>query len=158
MLVLLILAHAWFSKSWLVPSTILMITIALQIIMIFTFSTDPAYYHSRIDLQAAEQQIAGQYSPGDLVLVKSYATPAWYYWMNWADPRLPWTSLPFYFPAPAMIDQYNADHDPGVLLDTITLSLFKTLPGAYRRAWLVLPDDSRQVGCEVAWLSSVSQS
>jgi hypothetical protein len=76
--------------------------------------------------------------------------------MNWGDPRIPWLSLPFYFPAPEVVAQYETNHDPETLLDPITMSLLRGLAGSYQRVWLILPADSpgADLDGESSWLRS----
>ena len=136
------------------------LSIGLTVYMLISYKNDPAYYRSRPDLETAQEKISEQFLPDDLILVKSYGTPAWYYWMNWTGASLPWTSLPFHFPAPSLIEQYNSTHDPEVVMYQITLSLLKQLPGPYRRVWIVLPGDSpgADLNVEVDWLETRATS
>jgi hypothetical protein len=140
-------------RGWL-PVVAACLAVGLVFSLPVVYKNDLAYFRARSDLAESQAMIAHGYRPGDLVLVKAYGTPAWFYWMDWADPRLQWTSLPFYFPASNLVAKYNALLDPEVALDEITLALFKSLPGPYRRVWLVLPDDSpgASLNLEVAWL------
>jgi hypothetical protein len=134
------------------------LVLGLQIYTLFIYAKDPAYYSSRTDLANAQWKVAHDYQPGDTVLVKAYSTPAWFYWMDWASPQEAWSSLPFYFPTPNQITQYNATHNPEAVLDEMTLSLLKRIPSLYRRVWLVLPDDSpgSSLGLEADWLKNIS--
>ncbi len=128
--------------------------------MLFSYGSDPAYYRSRIDLDASRKIISQEYLPGDLVLIKSYGTPAWDYWMNWADPHLPWTSLPFSFPKPDQLIKSKALNDPEIALDEITLSILKKVPGTIHRVWIVIPSDSpgANLDLEVDWLRKYAVS
>jgi hypothetical protein len=131
-----------------------------MIFMLVAYKRDPAYYQTRTDLQAVQEKISRGYLPGDLVLIKSYGTPAWYFMMDWGNPQLQWTSLPFYFPAPSLIERSKLTHDPELALDEITLSLLRKVPGSYQRVWLVLPGDSpgADLNLEVDWLGNKSLS
>jgi len=131
-----------------------------MILMLVAYGGDPAYYRTRTDLEAAQEKISQGYTPGDLVLVKSYGTPAWYFMMNWGIQNVKWTSLPFYYPAPSLIEITNLTHDPEFALDEITLSLLRKIPGAYQRVWLLLPGDSpgADLNLEVDWLGNKSLS
>jgi hypothetical protein len=142
------------------PLTAFILTIGLMIFMLVAYKRDPAYYQTRTDLQAVQEKISRGYLPGDLVLIKSYGTPAWYFMMDWGNPQLQWTSLPFYFPAPSLIERSKLTHDPELALDEITLSLLRKVPGSYQRVWLVLPGDSpgADLNLEVDWLGNKSLS
>lgn len=136
------------------------ITICLALLMPLAYTGDPAYHGGREDLRAASETVASQYQPGDLVLVKAYATPVWYYWMNWGDAQVPWTSLPFYFPRPDLLSEPSLSQDPGLAMDELTLSLLKSLPGTWQRVWLVLPSDTPGADLELesSWLKQISSS
>jgi hypothetical protein len=129
-----ILGLTWLKWRWLAPAALAMVAF-LTVFMVAVYARDPAYYPSRQDLKLAQEMVAKQYLPGDLVLVKAYATPVWYYWMNWGDPRVPWTSLPFYFPRPDLIITARETNDPAIAMDDVTLSLLRTIPASYRRVW-----------------------
>jgi len=103
---------------------------------------------------------SGLVLPDDIIVIKSYGAPVWYYWMNWTDHKLEWTSLPYYFPAPGLIEEYHATHTPEIVLDEVTLALFRNIPSSYRRVWFVIPDDSpgAKLDIEVDWIISQSVS
>ncbi len=146
-------------RPWL-PLATLLLTTALVVFMLLSFGKDPSYYRSRIDLDAAHSTIARQYLPNDLILIKSYGTPVWYFWMNWANPRLPWTSLPFYFPKPDLLLKAKMTHNPEIALDAITLSILGKVPDSFCRIWIVIPSDSpgADLNLEVDWLRKNSIS
>ncbi len=144
---------------WL-PLTAFFLTIGLMVFMLVAYGNDPAYYRTRTDLEAVQEKITQGYDPGDLVLIKSYGTPAWYFMMNWGTSHWPWTSLPFYYPAPSLIEVSALTRDPEFALDEITLSLLRKVPDLYHRVWLVLPGDSpgADLNLEVDWLENKSLS
>jgi hypothetical protein len=148
-----------FSRWWISVAS-LGLVLGLMILMVASYGRDPAFYGTRADLQAANEQISQEYNQGDLVLIKSYGSPAWYYFMNWGDPQIQWTSLPFYFPLPNLIDRFNLTHDPEIVLDEISLALFNKVQGSYNRVWLVVPADSpgTNLNMEVTWLEKISSS
>jgi len=136
------------------------ISLLMSILMLFAYKDDPHYYPFREDLAASYEFISESIMPEDLALIKSYGTPVWYYWMNWAESKIPWTSLPYYFPPPDTIEKYYASLDPEVALDKITLSLLNDIPGNYRCVWLLIAGDSpgATLNIEVTWLVQESVS
>lgn len=148
-------------NKWLVPPVLsLSIAIGISIMMLFTYKDDPAYDKSRKDLEGTQDYIARYALPDDDIFLKSYGTPAWYYWMNWADPNLRWTSLPYYYPSPDKLDDYDSTGNPEIAMDKITLALLQDIPTPHHRIWLVLPTDSpgADLNIEVDWLSKQAQS
>jgi hypothetical protein len=142
------------------PALALIFSLGLTAWMLVSYRDDPAYYRARPDLRAAQEKIRGGALDGDLVLIKSYGTPAWEYWMNWSAPDMQWAPLPFYYPAPGLIEAYRSTHDPELALDEISLSLLRDIPGSTRRVWLLLPGDSpgAELGLEMDWLGKRSIS
>ena len=148
-----------FSRIWF-PVINLLFSLGLTVAMLIIYSSDSSYIHSRNDLAAAQEHISRHISPHDLILVKSYGTPAWFYWMNWADPALQWIALPYFFPTLGLIAEYDSTHNPETILDEATISLLEKLPGSYQRVWIVLPGDSpgADLNIEADWLKSISIS
>lgn len=130
----------------------------LVIAMLFTYKRDPYFYTDRLDFIAAQEKVSNNVLPGDLVVIKSYNSPVWYYWMNWAEPSQDWISLPFYFPKPSLIEEYELTNNPEVALDEAAMKLFHSLPKKYNRVWLVLPSDTPGaiLNIEVDWLTNNS--
>jgi hypothetical protein len=96
----------------------------------------------RTDLAKTEDVILNHFLPGDVILLKSYGTQAWSYWMNWADPNLKWISLPYVFPNSHAFEKYLISNDPSVLLDQNSLSIIQKAEMEYDRIWIVIPEDS----------------
>jgi hypothetical protein len=140
-------------KGW-IPYLNLVLVFGLIFVMLSAYKHDPEYYLDRQDLFAAQEQIRIQPETNDLVLIKSYNTPVWYYWMNWADPELDWISLPFYFPKPAQVEEYQLTDNPELVLDEATLKLLRDLLLDSQRVWLVLPSDTPGAALEIEadWL------
>jgi hypothetical protein len=162
LIIVVLLSILGFSRTrfrWF-PIVTISLVMVIEYLMLLSYVKDPAYYASRADLVSAESKITSEYHSGDLVLIKSYSTPAWFYWMNWASSRQLWISLPFTFPTPDQIDLYNKTHDPEIALDKMTLSLLRNISSRYARVWLVLPDDSpgSTLGLELNWLENSSIS
>ena len=141
-------------------ATALGISLLMSILMLFLYKDDPYYYPFREDIAASHEKISAGMMPKDLVIIKSYGTPVWYYWMNWADSYIPWTSLPYHFPSPDAMENYAASLNPEAALDEITLSLLKSIPGNYRCVWLLIAGDSpgASLNIEVKWLKQESMS
>ena len=143
-----------------IPYFTLALSLGLTFAMLVSYASDPVYNISRQDLSGAHEKIKSTFKTGDLVILKSYNTPAWGYWMNWADPALEWIALPLYFPPPDLIEEYELTNNPEVALDEATLDLFQELPDRYQRVWLVLPGDTpgATLNIEVDWLKTISES
>ncbi len=136
------------------PVMAALLVLGLTLGMLKLYAVDPAYHAGRDDLSAAYETIRQDLAPDDHVLLKSYGTAAWLYWMNWAGPGVHWASLPFTFPTPGRIAAFHASGDPEIALDKATLSILRSLAASCARVWLVLPEDSpgAALDLEVAWL------
>jgi hypothetical protein len=134
--------------------------IGLNIGMMYLFKNDPAYYSTRKDLSRSQTYLVEHIQPEDLVLIKSYGSPIWFYWMNWGDDKVLWTALPYYFPTPTRLDVFNLTKNPEDALNSITLSIFnqKIKPG--QRTWLQVGGDSpgASLGIEILWLEGRSDN
>ena len=93
------------------------------------FSADSAYYPSRNDFQAAQGDLQSLTSPVDGLVISSYGTPAWYYWINWGPADLAWVSLPFSFSGSSGI---------AVTIETILAAASRD----HELIWMLLPCDS----------------
>jgi len=146
-------------KKWL-PYFSFIMTLGLVIVMLFTYKFDPEYYLGRNDLVSAEEKVSNNILPNDLVVIKSYSSPVWYFWMNWANPGQDWVSLSLYFPKPNLIEEYRLTNNPEVALDEAAVKLFPVLHDKYNRVWLVLPSDTpgATLNIEVDWLINNSAS
>jgi hypothetical protein len=156
-LVLLSLINFRITKKWIsIVSGCL--CIGLTIGILYAYRDDPAWFRSRGDLSSAQSTVARQYQKGDIVLVKSYGSPAWSYWMNWSDPHIPFTSLPYIFPNPTAIAKYQQTNNPADALDPITLDIMDEAVMNGRRIWLVIPSDSpgSDLNLEQDWFSQHS--
>lgn len=121
-----------------------------------SFRNDETYGAARSDLRESYRYLTQQADPGDAVLIRSYGTPVWFFWMNWAGPQFHWTALPYYFPIPSLIEKYTASGNPEDALDDNTKVIIETsmLPGS--SLWLLLPSDSPGANLELekVWLTS----
>ncbi|MBM3152085.1 MAG: hypothetical protein FJZ96_07770 [Chloroflexi bacterium] len=140
-------------RSWLTVPHLAGVTL-LILAMPFFYRGDPLYGYGRTDFQAARQVISQTQRVNDIVVVKSYGSPAWYFWMNWADAGTEWISLPYDFVVPSEVEKYNFDQDAGAFLDESTVSLFHDLIQSRPVIWLFLPGDSpgASLGIEKTWL------
>ena len=155
----ILLAYLNIKKSrplWLIFATIIFILLTSTIL--FNYKYDAPWNYARKDLQSTMAKIENNYQPGNLVLLKAYGTPAWDYWMNWGSKDIQWAALPFFFPPPEVVEEFNQSKNPDKALDENTLNIFEeeVLPG--RKVWLVLPSDSpgTYLGIEQKWLEDRS--
>ncbi len=134
--------------------------IGLNIVMLFMYQNDTVYIKNRTDLKNSQKRISEMHLPGDLVLIKSYGSPAWEYWMNWTKPEIQWTALPYYFPIPEIIKEYQNTNNPEVAMDKISLSILNQEVRSGKRVWLILPYDFPGVdlGIEKKWLGDRSKT
>ncbi len=123
-----------------------------------SYQNEDSYGMMRSDLRKSYQYLAQQAKPGDAVVIRSYGTPVWFFWMNWAGPQFHWTALPYYFPMPALIKKYAASGNPEDALNTNTRLIIEEsmLPGS--NLWLLLPSDSpgAELELEKTWLTNHS--
>ena len=109
--------------------------------MLSVFRFDPAN-RPRNDLVDSQNIIRDFHLNEDVILIKSYGTQAWSYWMNWADPELKWISLPYYFPDQYSIEKYLISKDSSDTPNNMSQRIIQKAIDDYERVWLVLPDDS----------------
>jgi hypothetical protein len=130
--------------AWL-PAAVLLLACGLTLALPAALAGDPAYGPDRADLSAARTELESAAAPGDLLLLKAYASPAWYHWMNWSGPSPAWVSLPF------------QAGGPGGAPDPVSARALEQAAGAGGRIWLLLPCDALGVerGLEAAWLDSL---
>lgn len=148
-----------FKKARLLPIIGFISVVCLNIAMLIIYKNDPAWMKNRDDLSKSQQMISSQYHKGDLILLKSYGTPSWEYWMNWTEPDLTWTSLPFFFPSPSIVEAYQLSQDPELALDGNSSAILNQEVFSGRQVWLILPADSTgsYLGIEEKWLSDRSK-
>jgi len=132
--------------------------IGLNFGMMYLFKNDPVYYLFRNDLNRSQTYLVEHINPDDLVYIKSYGSPVWFYWMNWGDDKIQWIALPYYFPAPARVDVFNITKNPEEAMDAITLSIFKQKIEPGQRTWLLSGWDSpgASLDLERLWLEERS--
>ena len=130
----------------------------MAIAMLYSYKQDPEYHLDRLDLRAAQEVIETEGTQEDVVVIQSYSSPVWYYWMNWAGQDHGWISLPLYFPAPSLIEESRESGNPEIAMDEATLSLFSSISAGNKRIWLVAPDDTpgAALNIETEWLKDNS--
>ena len=93
------------------------------------YAADTAYYPARSDFRAAQDDLQALADPADGLVISSYGSPAWYYWMNWAPADLAWVSLP-----------YSLSGTSG--LSAPIEAILAAASWDHERIWLLLPCDS----------------
>ncbi|MEW6567715.1 MAG: hypothetical protein AB1449_06035 [Chloroflexota bacterium] len=66
--------------------------------------SDPAWGGDRPEFDQALQWLRSRATAGDCLLLDSYATSLWFFWMNRWDRPVRWTSLPFELPGASVSD------------------------------------------------------
>lgn len=129
----MLLAYLAFLKrhirpAW-VTSFLLVCACLAVLLMPKVYTSDPVYSFDRSDLRNAQNDLLALAGPADGLVVNSYGTPAWRYWMNWGPDRPAWVSLPFLHAA-------ASERHPQV--EIILTEAART----HERVWLLLPCDS----------------
>jgi hypothetical protein len=127
----------------------------MNLVMLSCFRRDPSYESTRADFQTSQSYINRNGRLSELVLIKSYGTPVWRYWMNWAVPQTHWTALPYYFPVPSLVEKYRLTNNPEDGLSDHSLTILRQSIVSGGSLWLVLPSDSpgADLGLEKKWLT-----
>jgi hypothetical protein len=123
--------------------------------MLKIYERDPMFYSERGDFASVQEKITSSIEPGDVVILRSYNTPIWHYWMNWAQPNIEWISLSSYFPEPGQVQEFELTGNPQVAMEESTIALFMELANENERAWIVVPQDipGATLRIEEVWLS-----
>lgn len=111
--------------AWLTPMLVIGVCLAI-LLMPGVYKSDPVYFPSRSDFQAARKDLGNLANPEDGLVINSYGTSAWLHWMNWG-PASSWVSLPF------STDSEKALESAAGILGAQT--------GRHDRVWLLLPCD-----------------
>lgn len=108
---------------------------------------DPAFGGERREFQQALGFLAGEARSTDLVIIDSYGTPLWAFWMNhWAsDAR--WISLPFEIADP------SGDSDPSSP-SAETIALLEQAQAGQGRIWYATSNDAPDASLRraIGWL------
>ena len=81
-----------------------------------------------------------------MIVIGSYGTPLWSFWLNWWNREEPWYSLAYEIPSPETTDEFPSD---------LTLALITSIEGTFSRLWYVNSSDSPGYGLrtEAKWLN-----
>lgn len=130
---LILLAYLSFLKrhtrpAWVTPFLLACASLAILLIP-KVYKSDPAYAPARSDFRAVQDDLLELAGPADGLVINSYGTPAWRFWMNWGSANPGWVSLPF--------STSNASELPAQV-EIILTEAART----HERVWLLLPCDS----------------
>ena len=114
----------------------------------WAYRRDPYWGGNRPEFVEAIGWASPKVSSGDVLVISSYGTPLWSFWLNWWNREEPWYSLAFEIPSPE-------GTDPGHEFPSdLTKALMSSMEGIYSRLWYVSSSDSPGYGLhtEAAWL------
>jgi hypothetical protein len=116
---------------------------------LWAYRADPALGGDRPAFEQALAWVEAGIAPGDVVVVDSYATPLWTYWMNLWDQPVRWYALPFEIPGAPGVDT-----TPGADPSQASVSLFARLEGDALRLWYLTSEEAPDYGLrrEITWL------
>jgi hypothetical protein len=130
---LITLAYLAFFKlrarpAWVTPFLLVCACLAV-LLMPKVYRPDPAYSSDRSDFRDAQNDLLSLVGPADELVINSYGTPVWRYWMNWGPASPAWVSLPF---TSSIASELPAQ------VEIILAYAAKT----HEHVWLLLPCDS----------------
>lgn len=136
------------------------ILILMDIVLPGFYINDSAYFKTREDFEFSNQFLADNIKTGDVVLIKSYGSPDWSYWMNWGTARIQWVSMPFTFPTLDQMRIFNQSGQAQDALDPISLKILGAAHTSGIRVWLLSASDSpgNSLGLEQSWLKERSKT
>jgi len=111
-----------------VIGTAILVLTLMPSAMLSAYRADPKYSADRMDLRAVEAWIRQKAGPGDVVIVRSYLYPVWYYLMNFGRFEIPWYSASM---------TWDDELKPVSLFDESTDQLLDILSTNYRRIWVI---------------------
>jgi hypothetical protein len=114
--------------TWMTP-VLLGCTSLVFFLLPKSFSADPAYYPSRNDFRSVQNDLQTLASSADGLVISSYGSPTWYFWMNWGSADLAWVSLPFSLSGSSRL-AFSVE------------AILAAASGDHERIWLLLPCDS----------------
>ena len=129
-------------KNRSIPLIAALFGLCLSLGMLSILKDDPLWHRSRADFNASVNIISQNIQESDQVLIESYGTSMWEYWMNWADPAITFTSLPYRFPKPDSLIKAETGNQPGLALDDVTREIIDRSLERQTRIWLVVSDDA----------------
>ena len=111
----------------------------------WAYRRDPCWGGDRSEFGEAIEWARPEVSSGDVLVINSYGTPLWSFWLNWWDQEVPWYSLAFEIPSVEDVDTLPSD---------LTQGLIESLEESYPRLWIVSSSDSPgySLRAETMWL------
>ncbi len=111
----------------------------------WSYRSDPYWGGNRSEFVGAIGWVSTEISSGEVLVINSYGTPLWSFWLNWWNREEPWYSLAFEIPSVEGTDEFPSD---------LTQGLIKSLEDTYSRFWYVNSSDSPGYGLrtETKWL------
>ena len=111
----------------------------------WSYRRDPYWRGDRSEFAEAIGWASPEVSSGDVIVINSYGTPLWSYWLNWWDGEEPWFSLAFEIPSVEGTDELPSD---------LTRGLINSFEDTYSSLWYVSSSDSPGYGLrtETKWL------
>ncbi|MFQ5923316.1 MAG: hypothetical protein ACE5M4_10775 [Anaerolineales bacterium] len=112
----------------------------------WAYRLDPYWGGNRPEFGRAMEWVSPEISGGEVIVVNSYATPLWSFWLNWWNREVPWYSLAFEIPSPE-----GANASPS----EVTLALIRSFESTFTRLWYVSSSDNPGHGLrnEANWLN-----
>lgn len=134
-------------------SLLFLFSIAFSMAFTYFLKTDPDNKPIFLD-QVIESLVTNNLQPRDLVLIDSYGTSTWDYWMNWSRPGTKWESLPYFSPSPEDFEAFKLHGDPNLALEENSKTILSEAMTNQQRIWLVVGDDAPKMGSIViySWL------
>jgi len=117
---------------------LLLAVVLLPYSLLRAYYPDPYYSAARADFRAAAEYVAQNAHPGDVVAVRGYIHPLWFFYLNYARSPVPWYAFNPTVPDAIEWQLIRDWQSPDRSLSPETASLFsKVLPARYTRLWLV---------------------
>jgi hypothetical protein len=101
---------------------------------------DPAWSGDRREFQLALQWLRPRVASGDCVVLASYGTSLWSFWMNWWDQPVRWYSLPYEIPGS------SSSFRPGESPSEAVMELLHGPSCRGRRIWYMISTDTPGYG------------
>ena len=111
----------------------------------WSYRSDPYWGGNRSEFVEAIGWVNSEISSGEVLVLSSYGTPLWSFWINWWNREEPWFSLAFEIPSVEDTDEFPSD---------LTQGLIKSFEDTYSQMWYVSSSDSPGYGLstETKWL------
>jgi hypothetical protein len=117
------------------------------------YRSDPKWGGDRPEFAEAIGHVSQGISGTDVLVIDSYATPLWGFWLNRWSHGESWFSLAFEIPDPEI------DLADPIIPSDLTQALVASLESEFSRLWFVTSSDSPgySLGAESSWLSDQFQ-